>query len=112
MHEIIKNFNPDLVFIFAETVDTMKSTNDEEGFEVTFKDIDSELEFTLTFTDKALNEQKIKEGEKYLITYSLNKDLEIKTIKQFEIYQKFNKIRCLCLGEGTIIDIKNLTGKN
>ncbi|GGC83950.1 hypothetical protein [Vreelandella lutescens] len=112
IYKIIKHFNPDLVFVSAKVVDIMKLTDDEKSFEVTFKDIDSETEFNVSFTDKAIKEQRVKENEKYLITYSLRTNAEIKTIDQFKLNQRFKKIRCLEFGEGTMIDIKKLTQDN
>lgn len=109
IYQIIENFNPDLVFIFAEALEIVELVNDKKSFEVLFNELDDNIEFTIEFTSEKFQEYKVKEKERFLITFSLEKNIEIKSVEQFKIYQKMSKLRCLSFEEGTIIDIKNLT---
>ena len=111
IYQILENFNPDLVFIFAEILEVVELVNDENSFEVVFNELDDNIEFTIEFTREKVQEYKVKEKERFLIIFSLEKTIQIKSVEQFKIYLKMGKVRCLYLEEGAIIDIKNLTNQ-
>ena len=71
IYQIVESFNPDLVFIFAEVLDVVELVNDEKIFEVLFKELDDNTEFTIEFNSEKFHEYKVQEKERFLITFSL-----------------------------------------
>jgi hypothetical protein len=109
--QIVESFNSDLIFVLAKVVNFDFINNQ---YEVEFKDIETNLEFKISFTKEKFNKYKIQDDEKFIFTFQFNKeDLNIKSIEQFEMLRKMNKIKCLSLGEGcTIIDIQQIKEPN
>lgn len=100
--EIYENLNPDLVFIFAEVV------NIDDNHEVEFLELDDNIKFTISFTIERFEEYQIEENKKFIFTFKLNDNQEKlipKTPNQIELFKKMNKIKCLSLDEGYIIEI-------
>jgi len=111
--QIVESFNPNISFVFSKVLE-INSDNDE-NFEVLFSELDNKLEFTINFEKEKFKEYNIQENQKFVITFLLHKDADIqfKTIKQFEMYWKLCKIKCLSFGEDcTIIDIQQVNKAN
>lgn len=102
--KIVENFNPNLIFVLAEVVNFDFMNNQ---YEVAFKDLETNLEFEISFTKEKFNEYKIQEDEKFIFTF------QFKKTEQFEMLRKINKIKCLSLGEGcNLIDIQQIKEPN
>lgn len=109
--QIVESFNPDLFFVFSEVLD---SDLLDEQYEVSFRDLETNLEFEISFTKEKFKEYKIQEGKKFIFTFQFNKEeTNIESIKQFEMLRKINIIQCLSIGEGcNIIDIQQIEVPN
>ncbi len=105
IYQISESLNPNILSIFAVVIDI----NDD--LEVSFVNIDNNQEFTIKFEKYKLEEYNIKENDKYFIQFFIqkDKDIEFKTVEQFEIYWKMKKILSLELGaDCNIIDIRKI----
>ena len=108
LYQIVEVFNPDILFIFAEVSCLYK--NENNLIEVTFRDLDDGLEFTIEFTEDDIKKYEIEEELIFCITFKLHKfsDLVIKNIEELKLYLSLNRERCLFLNQCTIIDIKKV----
>lgn len=105
--QIYENLNPDLVFIFAKVINI--DSYEDDKYEVEFLELDDNINFTIAFTTEEFEEYQIEEDKKFMVTFNLNNDEEKlipKTSKQIEFFKKMNKIKCLSLDGGDMINIE------
>ncbi|MBX9298397.1 hypothetical protein K5M33_16300 [Chromobacterium vaccinii] len=109
IEEVIKAFNPDLVVCQAK-VQCIEKSEDDEGYDVKFKDIKDNIDFALIFSEEMLEKHKPKNNDMYRILFKLPKNNKIPnpTADAYEVYQNFSKIRCLLLNDGCLADIQKI----
>jgi len=104
-YHIMEMLNPDVLFIFAEVNDIYKNSN--KLFEVTFRDLDDNMEFVLELTEENIKKYGIKTGCTFCITFKMHKmpNLIIKNTEHLKVYLSMNKTRCLNLNQCSVVDI-------
>jgi hypothetical protein len=105
--KIIESFNPDIFFVFAKVLDFYSI---DEQYEVSFIDLETKIEFQINFQKEQFEQYQMQEDKKFMFTFQLQKEeFNIKSIQQFELLKKINKLKCLSFGEGFhIIDIQEV----
>lgn len=105
--KIIESFNPDIFFVFAKVIDFYSI---DEQYEVSFIDLETKIEFQINFQKEQFEQYQMQENKQFMFTFQFQKEeFNIKSIQQFELFKKINKLKCLSLGEGCyIIDMQEV----
>lgn len=105
--KISQSWNVDMVFSKAKV--TSIYSFEGKDCEVSFIDLDDDIEFSITLTKEMLKKYQIEENGDFICLYKLKdgeKKYFPKSEEEIERYKKINKVRCLSLNCGEIVDIK------
>ena len=80
-----------------------------KDYEVSFIDLDDNLDFSIILTEDMLKKYQIEENREFICLCKLKDGEEKyfpKSEEDIELYKKINKVRCLSLNCGEIVDIE------
>lgn len=88
----------------------IEKSEDDEGYDVKFKDIKDNIDFSLTFSEEMLEKYRPKNNNMYRMLFKLQKNNKTPnpTATAYEVYQKFSKVKCLLLNDGCLTEIHRI----
>lgn len=107
LFQISQSWNMDMVFSKAKVTSIYFLGG--KDYEVSFIDLDDNLDFSIILTEDMLKKYQIEENREFICLCKLKDGEEKyfpKSEEDIELYKKINKVRCLSLNCGEIVDIE------